>query len=159
MCCTTLAVAPLMRSSRVFSLRSWWCEPEPLEMISTPARASPMCGAWGVKSSSQVSAAWQHTVMIKGRPSDDERKEVLCTGGQNGKCLGCSTTHLSQSKRRACIYQEWGRRKAAVGLLTAVAMHHTWLFEGQHHLSDLLASSHISYVWAWDEMVCGSADQ
>lgn len=53
----TLAVAPRIRSSRVSSLRSWWCEPEPLLMISTPARHSGMCGAAGVNSSSHVSAA------------------------------------------------------------------------------------------------------
>lgn len=36
---------------------SWWWEPLPLEMISTPLRARAMCGAWGVNSSSHVSAA------------------------------------------------------------------------------------------------------
>jgi hypothetical protein len=41
----TFAVAERMRSSRVSSLRSWWWEPLPLEMISTPASASPMWGA------------------------------------------------------------------------------------------------------------------
>lgn len=39
-----LAVAPRIRSRRVFSLRSWWWLPLPLLMISTPARASAMCG-------------------------------------------------------------------------------------------------------------------
>lgn len=40
-----------------FSFRSWWWLPEPLETTSTPASASPMCGACGVNSSSHVSAA------------------------------------------------------------------------------------------------------
>jgi hypothetical protein len=41
----TFAVAPLMRSSRVSSLRSWWWLPLPLLMISTPASARLMWGA------------------------------------------------------------------------------------------------------------------
>ena len=52
------------------SLRSWWCEPEPFEMISTPSSASGMCGECGVKSSSQVSEPTTvSAVAIAAKPS------------------------------------------------------------------------------------------
>mmetsp|Transcript_20539 Transcript_20539/g.42892 ORF Transcript_20539/g.42892 Transcript_20539/m.42892 type:complete len:291 (-) Transcript_20539:16-888(-) len=44
-----------MSSILVWSLRNSWCEPDPLERISTPRREREMCVDWGVQSSSQDS--------------------------------------------------------------------------------------------------------
>jgi hypothetical protein len=43
-------------SHTIHTSHTWWWLPLPLLMISTPESARSMCGARGVKSSSQVSA-------------------------------------------------------------------------------------------------------